>query len=311
MLKKNFFTFCSLILLNILFVNSLSRAHAVDGLKFGVSLQNNNITNAKESFFDYNLIYYNAEIPIYNYIKNDASSFAKINLGTTIFTEYSFFFTESLGIGTEFSYGYGNLQTVELDGDKINEKINRSNIDDDKKISIPGGKEERKLMYHSLELTLLLKYDILGNTTKYIDYGRSGYSLVANLGPLINFLVSKDISTEQKMTNIYHEGEKAILPSEMINLFNFGIRLSVDFTTPINLGFTLGGTAMFMNIFREPDIANKKQSQDVKNKNSKLELIGTFKQKSMRFSEFVEIYFDFAPFINNYEEKQEIDIEKW
>ena len=37
----------------------------------------------------------------------------------------------------------------------------------------------------------------------------------------------------------------------------------------------------------------------------------TFKQKSIRFSEFVEIYFDFAPFINNYEEKQEIDIEKW
>jgi hypothetical protein len=193
----------------------LSRAHAVDGLKFGVSLQNNNITSAKESFFDYNLIYYNAEIPIYNYIKNDASYFTRINLGTTIFTEYSFFFTESLGIGTEFSYGYGNLQTVELDGDKINEKINRSNIDDSKKNSIPRGKEERKLMYHSLELTLLLKYDILGNTTKYIDYGRSGYSLVANLGPLINFLVSKDISTEQKMTNIYHEGEKAILPSSI------------------------------------------------------------------------------------------------
>lgn len=315
MSKKNLFAFCSLVFFNILCISSLSQAHAVDGLKFGVSLQNNNITNAKESFFDYNLIYYNAEVPVYNYIKDNASSFTKINLGTTIFTEYSFFFTESLGLGAEFSYGFGNLQTIELDGDKIKEKINRLNQEvyssQEKKTLINGGKENRKLMYHSLELALLLKYDILGNTTKYIDYGRTGWSLVANLGPLINFLVSKDISTEERMTNTYHEGEKAINPSEMINLFNFGVRLSVDFITPSNLGFTLGGTAMFMNIFREPDITNKKQSQTVQDPSKKLGLIGTFKQKSIRFSEFAEIYFDFAPFINNYEEKQEIDIEEW
>lgn len=293
-------------------------------LELGSRFVYSNVTKFSDALKDYNMFYsVNTDYRIVNnLLKDNAIEFLSFPMCFGINAAYSFFFTDSFGIGCRMGWQIGNFRVLTITRSKFAEYVKKyEEENNDSKEPLTGISENLvyKLFCGDLNFDILLEWDFLSNIHNFTNYSRYGWCLIGSLGASMHFLIEREFMPDGASIATFMEDNKDKTKekeftlkdkiADKISLFNIGIVGGISTITPINIGLALEGNFFFNNLFQKPTIA--KVNDEIKNNDENADPEAKYSVSSKLWQVAMNLFYDFAPLINSYEVANEIDIENW
>lgn len=290
-------------------------------LELGSRFVYSNVTNFSDALKDYNMFYsINTNYRIVNnLLKDNAIEFSSFPMCVGINAKYSFFFTDSFGIGFRMGLQMGNIRVLTISRSKFAEFVKKYEDNNDSEEPLTEISEDLvyKLSCHDLNFDILFEWDFLSNIHNFTNYSRYDWCLIGSVGTSMHFLIEREFGGRGSIATFVEtkdEVDKTLSTlkdkiADKISLFNIGVVGGISTITPINVGLALEGNFFFNNLFRKPTIANV--NDEIRSNDADADPEAKYSVSIKLWQVVMNLFYDFAPLINSYEAANEIDIENW